>query len=105
VDGGHAALVVELLKRGADVALKDSQGDTALDYAELCEYEELAALLVGECVPLWWCLWVSALCMRHLSADLGIDDEHLIDTTYRQNHTHTHTHTIAASRRGASSLT
>ncbi len=48
VDGGHEALVVELLKRGADVALKDSQGDTALDYAELCEYEELAALLVGE---------------------------------------------------------
>lgn len=40
----------QLLARGADVRLKDSQGETALDYAELCEYAELAARLVSACV-------------------------------------------------------
>lgn len=49
VDGGHAALVECLLGRGADVGARDSQGDTPLDYAELCEYAELAALLVSWC--------------------------------------------------------
>jgi ankyrin repeat protein len=52
VDGGHAPLVDLLLARGADVGLKDSQGDTALEYAELCEYGELAARLVS---VVGWC--------------------------------------------------
>lgn len=47
VDGGHAALVDCLLERGADVGVRDSEGDTPLDYAELCEYTELAARLVS----------------------------------------------------------
>lgn len=44
-------LVERLLALGADAGLRDSQGETALDYAELCEYTELAARLVrGGCV-------------------------------------------------------
>lgn len=63
VDGGHAALVECLLGRGADVGLKDSQGDTALDYAELCEYEEIAAVLVrlSGLVVVVGCAWVDWL--------------------------------------------
>ena len=47
VDGGHASLVECLLGRGAKADVKDSEGDTPLDYAELCEYTELAERLVG----------------------------------------------------------
>lgn len=39
-------MVEWLLGRGCTISLLDSEGETALGYAELCEYEEIAARLV-----------------------------------------------------------
>ena len=47
-DPGHDRLVRELLKAGAKVEMKSTEGLTALDYARKYGHKHLAAALVAE---------------------------------------------------------
>lgn len=47
-DRNDIAVVRELIDRHADLSLRDNEGMSALDYATICENEEIVDLLVGE---------------------------------------------------------
>ena len=47
-DRNDRAVVRELIDRHADLSLRDNEGMSALDYATICENEEIVDLLVGE---------------------------------------------------------
>ena len=46
-DRGYGNLVAMLLRNGANPTVVDEEGQTALDYAKLCEHEEVIAMLCG----------------------------------------------------------
>lgn len=45
-DRGDLAVATELLNRSADMSVRDHEGMTAMDYATICENEEIIDLLV-----------------------------------------------------------
>ena len=45
-DRGDLAVATELLNRNADLSVRDHEGMTAMDYATICENEEIIDLLV-----------------------------------------------------------
>ena len=45
VDRGYLEMTSFLLKAGADKSVVDKDGMTALDYATICEYDGIIALL------------------------------------------------------------
>lgn len=45
-DRGDLAITTELLNRNADLSVRDHEGMTAMDYATICENEEIIDLLV-----------------------------------------------------------
>jgi ankyrin repeat protein len=45
VDRGHYEVTELLLKSGADPKTEDNDGQTPLDYAVTCEYENITSLL------------------------------------------------------------
>lgn len=45
VDRGHVDMTKLLLQAGADRSIADKDGMTPLDYATICEYDTLVALL------------------------------------------------------------
>ncbi len=44
-DGNHVSVAEVLLHAGADVGTGDTQGDSPVQYAQLCEHQEVLAVL------------------------------------------------------------